>query len=224
MNLLNTQSLAQTIENLNEAYFNKVEISKTEKISIAKWIASRQGGPRAYANMFAPMPEDWSWGFKLFTGEKITSNAAISYCLGQEACRVLTKLAVKDDHVHSALKNAIEGLAERIKFHNFPKGYYCCAKCTTVYWNYLLTDIDKNAGLLKAGVKMLKERRIGNGKWREFPFWHSLFVLTQLPTEISGSELKYAAASLSCNRILSYDHRLDSITLRRIKIAQKAMQ
>jgi len=222
MNLLNTKSLAATVENLNDALFNDIIIPKTEKISIAKWIASRQGAPRSYANMFAPMSIDFTWGVNLFTGEKILSAAGVSYYLGQDCCRLLIKMDVKDNKVQTALADAVKGITERINFYDGKKGFYCCCRCSTVYWHYLATDIDKNADLLKAGMKILKSCRIGDGKWRRFPYWHTLFILTELPPQISGEEIKYALPA--SQRMLTLTYRFDKLYVRRRKIAQKAMQ
>jgi len=219
MKILNTKSLAVTVENLNDAFFKGIVIPNSEKNSIAKWIASRQGGPRSYAGMFEPMPVDFSSGFKLFTGEEVTSRAGIGYCLGQDCCRLLIKLNIKDNAVQTALHKAQNGIAERINSPDNTKGMYCCGRCSTVYWRYLAADIGKNAGLLTTGIKILKSHRLGNGKWRRFPFWHTMLALSEMPAEISGSELKYSMPVLE--KILSSTLRKDKFPVRRFKIAQK---
>ncbi|OHB48847.1 MAG: hypothetical protein A2Y10_06235 [Planctomycetes bacterium GWF2_41_51] len=223
MKILNTKSLAVTAENLNEAFFNGIGIPKSEKIIIAKWIASRQGGTHSYANMFEPMPLDFSRGFKLFTGEEVTSGAGIGYCLGQDCCRLLAKININDNTVRTALKNAIEGITQRINSYDFSKGFYCCGRCSTVYWRFLAADADKNASLLKAAVKILKSYRIGNGKWQRFPYWHTLLALTEIPPQISGEELKYALPL--CEKVAARKNtNKDKYISRRLKIAQKALQ
>lgn len=223
MNLLNTKSLAATVENLNHALFNGIEIPKPEKITIAKWIASRQGGPHSYANMFEPMPLDFRRGFKLFTGEEVTSRAGIGYCLGQDCCRLLLKLDANDSSVRTVLAKAQEGILARINSPENTKGMYCCGRCSTVYWRYLAADADKNANLLKAGMKILKSYRLGNGKWQRFPFWHTVLALTEIPPQISGQELKYALPL--CEKVAARKNtNKDKYISRRLNIAQNALQ
>lgn len=222
MNLLNTKSLALTVENINNAFFNDIAIAKPEKLCIAKWIASRQGGPRSYANMFEPTPLDFNNGFKLFTGEDVKSRASISYSLGQDCCRLLAKLEINDKVVQTSLRNAVNGITQRINSYNYTKGFYCCGKCSGTYLRYLAIDADKNAALLNSGMKILKSYRIGNGKWHRFPFWYTVLALSEIPAEFSANELKYSRPVWE--KILNSKPRNDKFSLRRFQIAQNALQ
>ena len=66
MEMINTESLAQTLDNLNELFFYGDSLSEIEKLKVAKWIAGRQGKSGSYAKMFAPTDKDFKKGIKLF--------------------------------------------------------------------------------------------------------------------------------------------------------------
>ena len=109
MKLINQNSLASTLDSINDAFFYNQPLSKSERVQAAKWIASRQGLPGSYANMFAPTTKDFQAGLTLFTGEKITTRAGLSHILGQESCRVLLLLNVTSADVKSALEKETAG-------------------------------------------------------------------------------------------------------------------
>jgi hypothetical protein len=54
MSLLNRRSLGLTLDSVSESLFFEKPIPESQRIALAKWIASRQGLPGAYADMFAP--------------------------------------------------------------------------------------------------------------------------------------------------------------------------
>ena len=106
MNLLDKRSLAETLDRVNEAVFFGREIPQSEASRVALWLAGRQGRTGSYANMFAPTPQDFDSGFRLFTGERITTRAATGHILGEETCRVLRLLDVNTSEVTGALARA----------------------------------------------------------------------------------------------------------------------
>lgn len=168
-----------------------------ELVSIGKWLASRQGLPGSYAGMFAPMKADFQNGIRLFTGEKITSRAAVAHILGEESCRILSILNLKDREIKTAHDAAINGFALRLR-ESEQKGYgigmYCCGKCSASYWrNLLVTDLPKREERLAEGIKELRKSRIGNGQWRRFPFHYVSLVLTEMVSDLAKAELQYAA-------------------------------
>lgn len=106
MKLLDTKSLAATIDAVNDALFFERRIPSEERRRVAKWIAARQGQPESYAGMFAPTPDDLAKGFRVFTGERISSRVGTRHVLGEEACRALRLLKVDTLAVGEALKRA----------------------------------------------------------------------------------------------------------------------
>lgn len=59
MKVLNTRSLAATVDAVNEAFFLGRPLSKSDRRRAAEWIAGQQGEPGSYAGMFAPMKKDF---------------------------------------------------------------------------------------------------------------------------------------------------------------------
>ena len=109
--LINAKSLSQTVDAVHAATFDGAETpSASERKETARWIASRQGQPRAYGGTFAGFDGELARGVVLFTGERITS-ASARHILGEEACRALQTLKVRDREVNAALTR--HALAER---------------------------------------------------------------------------------------------------------------
>ena len=113
--MLDTRSLAGTIDAVNEALFFGRQIPEGEARRVAAWVAGRQGLPGSYARMFAPTPRDRAHGIRLFTGERISSGAATGHILGEEACRTLLLLNADVAAARDALDRATRSMDNRLK-------------------------------------------------------------------------------------------------------------
>jgi hypothetical protein len=222
--LIDQNSLASTLDSVNEAFFYNQPLSKSERTQIARWIASRQGLPRSYAGMFAPMGKDFQNGLVLFTGEKVFTRAGISHILGQESCRTLLLLDVGLADVKAALEKATAGFMPRLKqYGKADEGTYCCATCSCAFWRHLSAGgLENNKRLLTNGIKTLKSFRDGKGRWNRFPFYYTLLVLngTELPASVE--EMQYAAPA--CERLLKRDIKRDKISKRRRILAERILE
>ncbi|MBT7789016.1 MAG: hypothetical protein HN757_09060, partial [Calditrichaeota bacterium] len=220
--MLNKDSLAVTLDAINESHFSGKPVKNSESEKLSTWIASRQGLNGAYAGMFAPTEMDYRNGIRLFTGERITSGAATGHILGEEACRALILLDSPDENVKRSLTRASEGMISVLKNHEsggYTVGMFCCGTCTTAMWRHL------NAGglynqepLLRGGMRALKAHRDDNGRWKRFPFWHTSLVLSEMETSIAKPELEYIAPAIE--KSVKYLRKDNPYTLRRIKIAE----
>src|SRR5262245_54969408 len=105
--MIHTGSLSDTVDAVNEAIANGLKISASDRKAAARWIASRQGLPGAYANTFAGFESERQQGIRLFTGERVNS-ASARHILGEEACRALRQLDVHNQDVRYALARATE--------------------------------------------------------------------------------------------------------------------
>ncbi len=112
--MIEKESLAKTLDAVNDINFYGKPLSDADRKRTAKWIAGRQGIPKSYADMFAPTKQDFEEGIRLFTGEKVTSGAATGHILGEEGCRALHLLEVKEEGVQTALRRASEGMLKRL--------------------------------------------------------------------------------------------------------------
>ncbi len=201
MKVLNTQSLGLTIDALSQAQFFGREIPHAERARAAKWIVSRQGMPGAYrVSFFAPTEYDFANGFAMFTGERITSRAGTSHIIGEEACRALALLGVNTIEVREALSRANTALEKWIDCaeNGGPgAGTFCCGKCSVALWRNLLTHgPGKAQRRLAVGMKALKAARMGDGKWKRFPFHYSLLALGEIESPLALAEIRYAAPAI----------------------------
>ena len=200
MELVNTRSLANTLNRVSEMLFFDKPLLRPQREKVSQWIASRQGLQGSYANMFAPTKRDLIEGIRVFTGERITSGAALRHVLGEEACRVLIQLNVSKASIKDALKRASKGMISRLKQSErwfYKSGMYCCGTCTVSLWRHLVVGgLDNAEGRLTVGMKALRKHRIGDCKWRRFPFYYTLLALSEIDLPAARSEMRYAAKVL----------------------------
>lgn len=195
--LLNPHSLCLTLDSVSEALFLKRQLPELQRVAVAKWIAKRQGLPGAYADTFAPTSKD-TLGIRLFTGEAVRTQAGLAHILGEESCRVLFLLDVKDPTVQACLSRAVCGLCAR--FEESEKrgqnpGLYCCGTCSAAYWRTLAIGLLPRAEeRLRLGLDKLKDARAGAGKWGRFPFFYTCLALTEIGPDLAQGEMQYAAA------------------------------
>ena len=224
MKLINHNSLALTIDAINDMFLRKQSLSKSSAKEVAEWIASRQGMPGSYANMFAPTKRDFQNNLVLFTGEKVSSRVGISHVLGQESCRALILLGVKSANINSALKKASSGFIEYMKqYIERDKGTYCCVTCSCAFWRHLAAGgLVNNKRILTAGIKTLESLRDGKGRWKKFPFYYTLLVLSEIELPAAFKEMQYAAPA--CERLLKRKTKKDKISKRRQILAQRILE
>jgi hypothetical protein len=200
MGLVNKLSLAQTLDNINEAFFFKQEICAGDRLEAARWIASRQGLPGSYHGLFAPLTADMRNPIHLFTGEPISSRAAIRHILGEEASRAMLLLNVPIVEIQEIWQTANKNMVARlhqIEGHPEMPGFYCCGNCSTAFWcNLTAGGLDPKEERLAAGMKALKSYRKGDGQWRCFPFFHTLLAIVEIDSKEARDEMRYAASTL----------------------------
>lgn len=225
--LVRAGSLSETVGAVGDAIASGVEISATERKTVARWIASRQGLPGAYANTFAGFEQEQQRGIRLYSGERVSS-ASARHILGEEACRVVRQLNVRDKAVQRSLALATEGLLKCLSRasadpRNTNPGVYCCGKCTVGLWRNLAAGgLDRQEERLKKGIESLRPRRDGECGWRTFPFWYTVLLLSEIDLPCSKAEIRYAAAALERTAMRSavtrYADRRRSIAARALAI------
>jgi len=196
MRLVNPDSLAETLDAINDAYFHRRSLLNRQRLEAAAWIAARQDGPGAYAHMFAPTPQDMKTGIRVYTGEAVESGAATAHILGEEACRALILLNAPNSGVKEALARARAGMLARLVDAEArgTRGMYCCGKCSVALWRHLVVGgLADGERRLVAGLRALKSHRTGDGKWRVFPFFYTLLPLLEIESPLARAELQYAA-------------------------------
>jgi hypothetical protein len=225
MKVLYVSSLSRTLDALNEVFFAGRSLPRSERVEVAKWITGRQGRPGSYADMFAPTPTDYRDGIRLFTGERILSGAATGHILGEEACRALILLNVPLAKVRDALNRATLGITRRLELaeaSGTARGVYCCGTCTCSLWRHLAVGGIKNSERrLASGVNALRSYRLGNGRWKRFPFYYTLLALSEIEIPSALAELRYAAPA--CKRALKKSPGNDKFARRRRLLVERVL-
>ena len=225
--LIHKSSLSQTVDAVNEAFFFGQTILVKERRDVARWIASRQGLPGAYGELFAGFDAERKSGIRVFTGERITS-ASARHILGEESCRALLLLDSHDATAAEALTRATNWLSQRLEQAALysPRnsgGTFCCGKCTVGLWrNIIAGGLDQHDHRLGLGLPKLRAMRNGSGEWRAFPFWYTVLALTEMNRPEARKELQYAA-----QRIKAEANRLPGSTpyaKRRNAVARRALE
>ncbi|MGD0536474.1 MAG: hypothetical protein ABSC03_02385 [Verrucomicrobiota bacterium] len=226
MNCLDRNSLGSTLDSISESLFFEHPIPESQRVVAARWIAARQGLPGSYAGMFAPTEKD-TLGIHLFTGEAIRSRARIAHILGEEGCRILTRLHVTDGQVQDSLNRAVRGMAARLaeaERRGYDTGTYCCGTCSAAYWRNLAINLLPRAEeRLRLGLKELKNSRSGAGKWRRFPFHYTCLALTEIGPELAKSEMRYAAWYWR-NNLKKLASAESSVARRRAAVGQRLLE
>jgi hypothetical protein len=217
--ILDSNSLMNTIDNVNELFLADSSIPEEEGLAVASWIVSRKGEKGAYRGMFAPTPQDFEHGIRVFTGEILTS-ASARHIMGQESARAAWLLAKDDPIVRSAYDQATNWMSETPDFQH--TGTYCCGKCSLAFWRHFkVGNFNHQEAMLSKGLSVMKTYRSGDGKWHRFPFFYAIYTLHELELEEARAELIYARPVME-----RYLHRTpkDIYSRRKFTILEKALK
>jgi hypothetical protein len=195
-NLIHSDSLADTLDSVHAALYERIAIPDAERLEAAQWIADRQGLPGSYAGMFAPTEKDYAFGAHTFTGEPVRSGAGTGHILSEESCRALYLLDAASDEVRDALMRARQGIFRRLEQSEVEgkwSGVYCCATCSVALWRHLSASGEPDdSRRLENGMRVLKNNRDGKGRWKRFPFFYTLLALSEMESEHVRNETLYA--------------------------------
>jgi hypothetical protein len=222
--LLDETSLGATVDAVNAAFFYGGKVAAAEGVRTARWIAGRQGLEGAYGEMFAPTERDMSEGMRLFTGRAVGSGGGARHIIGEEACRALLLLGVREAAVRRALGRAMAFMAGRIEGSTLERGIYCCGRCTPAVWRHILAGGLGEAPaerFLSAGLKTLKASRLATGKWRFFPFHYTVLALSEMDVPAAVQEMRHAAPVLE--RSMARKGRDDEYSRRRRLVAERVL-
>lgn len=218
MQIFDSSSLVKTIDNINEYFLFGKEIPQPVGLEAARWITSRQGEKGAYRGMFAPTPLDFEQGIHVFTGENLTS-ASARHIMGEEAARAVWLLGRHDPEVKQAYDRAVAWMFA--SEDSFKDGTFCCGRCTLAFWrHYWVGDFPAKEELITKGLRWLKEHRLGDGKWRRFPFFYTIYTLLELEVQPAKAELRYARPAM--DRVIK-SARSGVYSQRRQTIIQKVL-
>lgn len=191
-------------------------------LRIAYSLAARQGQPGSYHGLFSVPQADYTRGVRLFTGEPVRSRVGVAFVLGQESCRALQLLPLPDVTTAAALTRAKTSVRDMLVRGGRP-GYYCCARCSAVLWRNLATwNCEFSRQALRDGIELIRKKRDGTGKWKTFPFYYTLLVLSEIDSPDARAELEYAAPR--CARLLRRKVAHDHFATRRRVLLQRVLK
>lgn len=203
MTLIDHDSLARTVENVTHARCHEETFSDRDKGNITDFLFSRHTcNEYRYAGMFAPTKSDFTGDVKLYTGEKLTTQASKAHILSEEAGRILLQFNADDESFMRTYNEIISGMLNRLNDDEnqyATLGFYCCGTCSVSMWRHLIAGgLDRGCERLADGLDKLKRYRDGKGRYKRFPFWYTMLALSDiLENETVQDEITdYARPSL----------------------------
>lgn len=140
--------------------------------------------------------------------------------MGQEAARAVWLLGNSDKDVRQAYDHATGWMHSAPDF--LQQGTYCCGRCTLAFWRHTwVRDFELKETYLAKGLQSMREQRLGDGRWRIFPFFYSIYTLSELDLDAAREELKYARPAMEKSLKLS---RADIYSKRRAAIFSKVIE
>jgi len=135
----------------------------------------------------------------LITGEKLSTKLAVKNISTIQKARLLSSLSAPN----ATDKSNLQKLDEWIKKQCFAEfcGVGECRHSSMAYLRYLGTLNDEIAvSTGETFIQRLSESRDGGGRWKGFPFYYTLLVLSEIPSQDARTELQYAVPA--CQRAM----------------------
>lgn len=213
--IIHHHSLAVTLDAVNEALFSGRSLSKAEEEEAARWIASQQVEAGKQAGLFAPTEDDYQEGVRLFTGEGLRTKLAARNILTAEAARTL----ILFDMGEEVLERTNRWLLEQCFSRACTIGE--CAHSTIGLMRYLAAGGLDSERRLNAHIAVLSQHRDGQGRWRRFPLYYTLLVLSETALPAAVEEMRYAAPA--CERVLQRAPKDDVFAPRQRAVVEKVL-
>jgi hypothetical protein len=219
MNITDEGILYKTITNAAMFLFNGGSYTPSENVILTRWILSHQNRYKGF--IFYPTQADRENGIRLFSGEKPKTNFLADNAVELETLRILALIQPEAPEVQQVLQKAYERLFRLCFANGCTQGE--CAHASIAFMRYL-TAYNVNGSSDKFGqtLEILKQKRSGDGKWHDFPFFFTLLWLTDLPYSFAYDELSYSHDH--CKRLLvKKQPAREQIDLVKEMILQKAL-
>jgi len=197
--LVHTDSLAATLDAIDEALFCDREMPGRELAVVASWLAGRQARSGQWAGMFAPTGLDYAQGVVLFSGERLHTRLGARNILTTEAARALTLCNGALSNQEGVLARTDRWLVAQCFARDCMIGE--CGHSAIGLMRYVaVRDGERAAAWLDEHLEMLAQRRDGKGRWAGLPTYYVLLALTEIDRPLARRELAYAQPA--CERAL----------------------
>lgn len=135
----------------------------------------------------------------LITGEKLSTKLAVKNINAIQKARLLSILDVPNEADEIRLQQLDSWITKQC-FAEFC-GAGECRHSSIAYLRYIgAFDGAINDEKVDRFIQLLSEYRDGNGRWKGFPFYYTLLVLSELYNESARIELEYAIPA--CKRAM----------------------
>ncbi len=160
--------------------------------AVIGWLLERQARAGRNAGLFQPTAADFQ-DRRLVTGERLKTKLATIHIMSQEAACVLHTLGGGNPTVAEAVHLA----SARLSGTCYGSSQHCtigeCAASFIGYLRFLKTvHGDSAAPDITWRLKTLAEHRDGGGRWKRFPPYYTVLVLSEIGLAAAQDELLYA--------------------------------
>jgi len=159
--------------------------------ALVEWFLGRQIRVGRRTGLFQPTNEDYAER-RLPTGERLKTKLATVHVMSQEAARILHVLAAEEP----SIANAVALTATRLSETCYGLQHCTIGECAASFAGYIrflqTVSGDAVAPEITWRLRTLSEHRDGNGRWKRFPPYYTLLVLSEIGLPVAQDELTYA--------------------------------
>ena len=175
-------------------------LSADQRQALAELFISRCTLPSGQMGLLPPGLGELSRGYRVFTGERVTSTAGARRTFELEGLRAMILLndsASESLEAVSVARAEISRQLEAKECADNPMpgriGWDACMRCTVALWRLCVVGgVERAEQRLAAGVAGLSALRDGAGAWRGMPFYYTISALIESDLPSARDELRYA--------------------------------
>jgi hypothetical protein len=153
--------------------------------------------------------------YHLFTGERLVTIFAQMHIFHMECCRVLFLSAKEQDGLKEAIDSSIRSIEGTCFTNDCILGE--CAHASLAWMRCLAVGlVDDGIPRLEKRLDQLSGKRDGKGRWRGFPFYYTLLILSEIDHPMAREEIQYSSPSRE--RVREYAMKIGDYSARRKKL------
>ncbi|MCX6092583.1 MAG: hypothetical protein NTX23_06935 [Candidatus Bipolaricaulota bacterium] len=163
-----------------------------DRDKLVEWLLRHQIQAGRDAGLFRPTAEDFEER-RLPTGERLKTKLATTQTMSQEAARILHAMSAGSREVEDAVARTAARLGETC----YALQHCTIGECAASFAGYMRflrgTLGGASAPEMTWRLQTLSEHRDGKGRWKRFPAYYTVLVLSEIDLPAARDELVYAA-------------------------------